>query len=101
MLSISIAHAPFVLMLSFLSLTPVYWIVGLNPDPSRYFGQVLVFWVHLYWVETLAFMLGVLITNFIAAIAVMASIISMYFVLNGLFLETESITWAGKRRETF
>ena len=37
---------------------------------------------------------GVLITNFIAAIAVMASIISMYFVLNGLFLETNSITWA-------
>ena len=38
--------------------------------------------------------MGVLITNFIAAIAVMAFIISMYFVLNGLFLETNSITWA-------
>jgi len=94
MVAISVAHLPFVLMLAFLSITPVYWIVGLNPEPERYFAQVLVFFVHLYWVETLAFMLGVLITNFIAAIGVMASIISMFFVLNGLFLETNSITWA-------
>ncbi|UPR02354.1 ABC transporter [Chloropicon primus] len=94
MASISICHLPFVLMLSFLSITPVYWIVGLNPKFDRYLAQVLVFFVHLYWVETLAFILGVLINNFIAAIAVMASFISMYFVLNGLFLETNSITWA-------
>ena len=97
MVSISIAHLPFVLMLAFLSITPVYWIVGLNPKPDRYFAQVFVFFVHLYWVETLAFMLGVLINNFIAAIAVMASFISMYFVLSGLFLETNSITWVREK----
>ncbi len=78
MVSISIAHLPCVLLLSVLSITPVYWIVGLNPQVDRYFAQVLVFFVHLYWVETLAFMLGVLISNFIAALAAMASIISMY-----------------------
>ena len=94
MLSISIAHIPFVLMLAFLAITPVYWIVGLNPKGERYIAQVAVFFIHLYWVETLAFLLGVLLPNFIAALAVMASIISIFFVLNGLFLETESITWA-------
>ena len=93
MLAISIAHIPFVLMLAFLALTPVYWIVGLNPKGERYIFQVLVFFVHLYWIETLAFLLGVLLPNFIAALSVMASMISIFFVLNGLFLETESITW--------
>ena len=33
MVAISVAHLPFVLMLAFLSITPVYWIVGLNPEP--------------------------------------------------------------------
>ena len=76
MVAISVAHLPFVLMLAFLSITPVYWI-GAESEPERYFAQVLIFFVHLYW-WTFATMLGVLITNFIAAIGVMASIISMF-----------------------
>lgn len=94
MLAISIVQLPLVLGMTIFSITPAYWIVGLNPEAPVYFAQILVFFSHLYWVETLALLLGVLIPNFIASLAVMSTFISMGFVLNGLFLETDSITWA-------
>ncbi|CAM9811429.1 unnamed protein product, partial [Ectocarpus fasciculatus] len=79
----AVVQAPFVLLIALCCSTPVYWITDMNDDPVRYLQFVMVMFLLLFVVESLAQLVGVLVKNFVLGIAVFSSCLSMFFVFNG------------------
>ncbi|CAN0119421.1 unnamed protein product [Ectocarpus fasciculatus] len=59
----------------------------MNDDPLRYLQFVLLMFLMLFVVESLAQVVGVVVKNFVLGIAVFASCLSMFFVFNGFFID--------------
>ncbi|CAM9583250.1 unnamed protein product, partial [Ectocarpus sp. 13 AM-2016] len=57
----AVVQAPFVLLIAFCCSTPVYWITDMNDDPVRYLQFVMVMFLLLFVVESLAQLVGVLV----------------------------------------
>eukprot|EP00903_Cladosiphon_okamuranus_P021625 g19883.t2 len=87
----AIVQIPFVLLIALCCSTPVYWITEMNDDPLRYCLFVLVMFLMLFVVESLAQLVGVLIKNFVLGIASFASFLSIFFVFNGFFINPNNM----------
>ena len=92
-LATSLCQAPLVAVAAFVSSTPIYWMVGMNDDVSRYFTFVGLMFAFLYTVESLCIVIAILVPNFILGIGVVCAILSTFFVFNGIFAVAESIPW--------
>eukprot|EP00752_Nemacystus_decipiens_P009950 g8873.t1 len=87
----AVVQVPFVLLIALCCSTPVYWITDMNDDPARYFLFVLVMFLMLFVVESLAQLVGVLIKNFVLGIASFASLLSVFFIFNGFFIDPNNM----------
>ncbi|CAN0120957.1 unnamed protein product [Ectocarpus sp. 6 AP-2014] len=87
----AVVQAPFVLLIALCCSTPVYWITDMNDDPVRYLQFVLVMFLMLFVVESLAQLVGVVVKNFVLGIAVFASFLSMFFIFNGFFIDPDNM----------
>ena len=92
-LSSAIAQIPFVLFTSTLSVIPYYWIVGINNKPERFFMFLLLQFQFLYTTESLCIVFASIIPNFVVALGVVISLLSVFYVFNGLFVTPESVPW--------
>ncbi|CAM9620502.1 unnamed protein product, partial [Ectocarpus sp. 4 AP-2014] len=79
----AVVQAPFVLLIALCCSTPVYWITDMNDDPLRYLQFILLMFLMLFVIESLAQLVGVIVKNFVLGIAVFASCLSMFFIFNG------------------
>ncbi|CAM9952064.1 unnamed protein product, partial [Ectocarpus sp. 4 AP-2014] len=87
----AVVQAPFVLLIALCCSTPAYWITDMNDDPVRYLQFVMVMFLLLFVVESLAQLVGVLVKNFVLGIAVFSSLLSMFFVFNGFFVDPNNM----------
>ncbi|CAN0170684.1 unnamed protein product, partial [Ectocarpus sp. 12 AP-2014] len=87
----AVVQAPFVLLIALCCSTPAYWITDMNDDPVRYLQFVVVMFLLLFVVESLAQLVGVLVKNFVLGIAVFSSLLSMFFVFNGFFVDPNNM----------
>ncbi|CAN0131811.1 unnamed protein product, partial [Ectocarpus fasciculatus] len=87
----AVVQAPFVLLIAICCSTPVYWITDMNDDFVRYLQFVLVMFLMLFVVESLAQLVGVVVKNFVLGIAVFASFLSMFFIFNGFFIDPNNM----------
>ncbi|CAN0223088.1 unnamed protein product, partial [Ectocarpus sp. 12 AP-2014] len=55
----------------------------MNDDPLRYLQFILLMFLMLFVIESLAQLVGVIVKNFVLGIAVFASCLSMFFIFNG------------------
>ncbi|CAM9216387.1 unnamed protein product [Ectocarpus sp. 12 AP-2014] len=83
----AVVQAPFVLLIVLCCSTPVYWITDMNDDPLRYLQFILLMFLMLFVIESLAQLVGVIVKNFVLGIAVFASCLSMFFIFNGFFID--------------
>lgn len=88
-----IAQTPQLFILTLLTMGPSYWMSRLNDDFVRFILYIVVNFTFLSWCESLNMLVGVLIPNFILAIAVMCSVLSVFFVFSGPFGEIDAIPW--------
>eukprot|EP00466_Bigelowiella_natans_P021298 jgi/Bigna1/44637/e_gw1.99.8.1 len=91
--SSSLVQLLFVLMASSLSVIPYYWIDDINDDPGRFFAFLILQFSFLYTVESIATVAAALIPNFIIALGIVVSLLSNFFVFNGLFVTPDSVPW--------
>jgi len=89
----ALVQLPFVFVTSALSVIPYYWIVGLNDDPGRFFAFIFLQFTFLYTIESVCVVSSTLIPNFIIALGVVVSLLSNFFVFNGLFVTPDSVPW--------
>mmetsp|Transcript_20552 Transcript_20552/g.32575 ORF Transcript_20552/g.32575 Transcript_20552/m.32575 type:complete len:576 (-) Transcript_20552:298-2025(-) len=92
-LAASLVQLPFVLITSSMSVIPYYWLVGVNDDPARFFQFWMLQFTFLYVIESLCIVFASVIPNFIIALGVVVSLLSNFFVFNGLFVTPESVPW--------
>eukprot|EP00904_Undaria_pinnatifida_P002690 jgi/Undpi1/12421/HiC_scaffold_5.g02093.m1 len=90
-ISNAVVQAPFVLLIALCCSTPVYWMTDMNSDPIRFYQFLLVMFLMLFVIESMAQLIGVLVKNFILAIAVFASILSIFFIFNGFFIDPDNM----------
>ncbi|CBJ33450.1 conserved unknown protein [Ectocarpus siliculosus] len=83
----AVVQVPFVLLIALCCITPVYWITDMNDDPLRYLQFILLMFLMLFVIESLAQLVGVIVKNFVLGIAVFASCLSMFFIFNGFFID--------------
>ncbi|CAM9592407.1 unnamed protein product, partial [Ectocarpus fasciculatus] len=63
----------------------------MNDDPTRFTQFVVVMFLMLFVVESVAQVVGVFIKNFVLAIAVYSCVLSMFFIFNGFFIDPNNM----------
>mmetsp|Transcript_27028 Transcript_27028/g.52394 ORF Transcript_27028/g.52394 Transcript_27028/m.52394 type:complete len:635 (+) Transcript_27028:75-1979(+) len=92
-LASSLVQLVFVLLTSTLSVVPYYWIDDINDDAGRFFQFWLLQFTFLYTIESLCIVFASVIPNFVIALGVVVSVLSNFFVFNGLFVTPDSVPW--------
>mmetsp|Transcript_7412 Transcript_7412/g.18059 ORF Transcript_7412/g.18059 Transcript_7412/m.18059 type:complete len:662 (-) Transcript_7412:356-2341(-) len=89
----SVVQLFFVFVTSALSVIPYYWMDDLNRDPGRFFLFLLLQYSFLYTVESISIVAATVIPNFIISLGVVVSLLSNFFVFNGLFVTPDDVPW--------
>lgn len=91
--AISVASIPFIFGVIVLYCLPIYFLPTVNSDSMRYLPFTLVIFLFAGVFEAFGVLMGALIPNFLIALCGYIGTISVFFVLNGFFKETSSVTW--------
>ncbi|GAB5361047.1 hypothetical protein AAMO2058_000681200 [Amorphochlora amoebiformis] len=89
----SLTQIIFVMVTSTVSVIPYYWIVNVNPDGGRFITFWFLQYTFLYTIESITILASSLIPNFILALGIVVSILSNFFVFNGLFVTPDAVPW--------
>mmetsp|Transcript_4830 Transcript_4830/g.7162 ORF Transcript_4830/g.7162 Transcript_4830/m.7162 type:complete len:635 (+) Transcript_4830:110-2014(+) len=89
----TLVQIPFVFINAMLSVIPYYWLVGVNDDPQRFFAFIALQYVFLFTIESICIVAASVIPNFVIALGVVVSLLSNFFVFNGLFVTPDSVPW--------
>eukprot|EP00668_Euglena_longa_P020059 GGOE01024953.1.p1 GENE.GGOE01024953.1~~GGOE01024953.1.p1 ORF type:complete len:1437 (+),score=454.40 GGOE01024953.1:1098-5408(+) len=84
---------PYLLFITFMYTNIMYWMVGLNPDPSVFFFWYLTFALYVLFCTNFGFMLGCLLPSPEMASAMVAATSSIFSLLCGFMQPTPSIGW--------
>lgn len=92
-----LVQLPLVFLLAVLGLTPAYWIASIRTDDTdAFFLMLLALFAFLVIIESLAVLIGTLISNFVVGLIVGNSILSVFFVTNNFFIPIVSLEmWGG------
>lgn len=82
---------PFLLILSILFSTPVYWLVGLRPRPNSFFFFVLIIWLVLYTANSVVVCFSALVPNFIVGNSLISGVMGSFFLFSGYFISKEAM----------
>ncbi|KAA8526772.1 hypothetical protein F0562_008999 [Nyssa sinensis] len=82
---------PFLLMVSLLYATPVYWLVGLRRDMDGFLYFSLVVWMVVLMSNSFTACFSALVPNFIMGTSVIAGLMGSFFLFSGYFISKENI----------
>lgn len=90
-----LVQSVFLFILAVAGATPAYWIGGpLNDNGERYILYVAMFFAFLYVVESFVLVVGSAISDFIVTLVVANSLLTIFFVMDGVFVSEPSIPLA-------
>ncbi|KAJ8428919.1 hypothetical protein Cgig2_024884 [Carnegiea gigantea] len=87
----ALVFLPFLLVVSLLYCTPVYWLVGLQRDVGAFFYFLLVVWMVVLMSNSFVACFSALVPNFIMGTSVIAGLMGSFFLFSGYFIEKEKI----------
>lgn len=82
---------PFLLTVSLLFSTPVYWLVGLRPDLDGFLYFSLVVWLVVLMSNSFVASFSALVPNFIMGMSLIAGIMGSFFLFSGYFISKDDI----------
>ncbi|XP_050218950.1 ABC transporter G family member 10 [Mercurialis annua] len=90
-LSNTLIFIPFLLLVSLLYSTPVYWLVGLRKDMDGYLYFALIVWMVLLMSNSLVACFSALVPNFIMGTSVISGLMGSFFLFSGYFISKNRI----------
>lgn len=84
-----LVYLPFLLTLAVLFGTPLYWLVGLNPNLTAFMHFLLLIWLILYTANSVVVCFGALVPNFIVGYSVISGVIGSFFLFSGYFISKQ------------
>ncbi|KAL0853582.1 hypothetical protein Bca101_058734 [Brassica carinata] len=82
---------PFLLIISMLFATPVYWLVGLRIELDGFFYFSLVIWIVLLMSNSFVACCSALVPNFIKGTSVIFGLMGSFFLFSGYFIAKDII----------
>ncbi|PKU75848.1 ABC transporter G family member 5 [Dendrobium catenatum] len=82
---------PFLFILALLFASPVYWLAGLDRNPSSFAFFLLLIWLILYTANSVVVCFSSLAPNFIVGNSVIAGVMGSFFLFSGYFIRKEGI----------
>lgn len=90
-LSNTLIFIPFLLMVSLLYTTPVYWLVGLRRDIDGFLYFSLVVWLVVLMSNSFVACFSALVPNFIMGTSVISGLMGSFFLFSGYFIAEKDI----------
>lgn len=90
-LSNTLIFLPFLLMVSFLYTTPVYWLVGLRRGIDGFLYFSLVVWLVVLMSNSFVACFSALVPNFIMGTSVISGLMGSFFLFSGYFIAEKNI----------
>ncbi|KNA05616.1 hypothetical protein SOVF_188310 [Spinacia oleracea] len=87
----TLVFLPFLLLVSLLYATPVYWLAGLRRDMASFFYFSLVVWMVVLMSNSFVACFSALVPNFIMGTSVIAGLMGSFFLFSGYFIEKQRI----------
>lgn len=82
---------PFLLIITMLFATPVYWLVGLRRELDGFLYFSLVIWIVLLMSNSFVACFSALVPNFIMGTSVISGLMGSFFLFSGYFIAKERI----------
>jgi ABC-type multidrug transport system ATPase subunit len=92
-ISHTIFELPFIFLLALVCSSTIYWLVGLVPDPNRFFIFVANLFMSLLVAESIMILISAIIPYFIVGIAVGAFLFGAFMCVMGYFVQFDQIGW--------
>nr|KJB75311.1 hypothetical protein B456_012G036300 [Gossypium raimondii] len=86
-----LVYLPFLLILAVLFSTPLYWLVGLNPNFMAFMHFLLLIWLILYTANSVVVCFSALVPNFIVGNSVISGVMGSFFLFSGYFISKHGI----------
>ena len=90
-LSNTLIFLPFLLMVSLLYTSPVYWLVGLRKDIDGFLYFSLVVWLVVLMSNSFVACFSALVPNFIMGTSVISGLMGSFFLFSGYFIPEKDI----------
>ncbi|KAG0452518.1 hypothetical protein HPP92_025182 [Vanilla planifolia] len=87
----ALVFLPFLLILALLFSVPVYWLAGLDKNPSSFFFFLLLIWMVLYTANSVVVCFSALAPNFVVGNSVIAGVMGSFFLFSGYFIRKEEM----------
>ncbi|XP_075489079.1 ABC transporter G family member 10-like [Primulina tabacum] len=87
----TIVYFQFLLVVSILYATPVYWLVGLRREIDGFLYFFLVVWMVVLMSNSFVACFSALVPNFIMGMSLVAGIMGSFFLFSGYFLSKDAI----------
>ncbi|KAI3683177.1 hypothetical protein L1987_83677 [Smallanthus sonchifolius] len=86
-----LVYLPFLLILAILFATPLYWLVGLNPNFFAFSRFLLLIWLILYTANSVVVCFSALVPNFIVGNSVISGVMGSFFLFSGYFVSKQGM----------
>lgn len=86
-----LVYLPFLFILAVLFSTPLYWLVGLNPNFMAFVHFLLLIWLILYTANSVVVCFSALVPNFIVGNSVISGVMGSFFLFSGYFISKHGI----------
>ncbi|KAK1413444.1 hypothetical protein QVD17_35217 [Tagetes erecta] len=86
-----LVYLPFLLILAILFATPLYWLVGLNPNFLAFSWFLLLIWLILYTANSVVVCFSALVPNFIVGNSVISGVMGSFFLFSGYFVSKQGM----------
>ncbi|KAJ0612062.1 putative ABC transporter, AAA+ ATPase domain, ABC-2 type transporter [Helianthus annuus] len=86
-----LVYLPFLLILAILFATPLYWLVGLNPNVLAFSWFLLLIWLILYTANSVVVCFSALVPNFIVGNSVISGVMGSFFLFSGYFVSKQGM----------
>ncbi|XP_076902867.1 ABC transporter G family member 5-like [Bidens hawaiensis] len=86
-----LVYLPFLLILAILFGTPLYWLVGLNPNFFAFSWFLLLIWLILYTANSVVVCFSALVPNFIVGNSVISGVMGSFFLFSGYFVSKQGM----------
>ncbi|XP_021719219.1 ABC transporter G family member 10-like [Chenopodium quinoa] len=87
----TLVFLPFLLTVSLLYATPVYWLAGLRGDLGAFLYFSLVVWMVVLMSNSFVACFSALVPNFIMGTSVIAGLMGSFFLFSGYFIDKDRI----------
>ncbi|KAK9688818.1 hypothetical protein RND81_09G013100 [Saponaria officinalis] len=87
----TIVFLPFLLIVTLLYTTPVYWLVGLRANLGAFLYFTLVVWMVILMSNSFVACFSALVPNFIMGASVISGLMGSFFLFSGYFIDKDKI----------